>query len=255
MAEPVASAPEAAAGPVPTAPLFYKRPIALSPALHFGISLVGSGDYGFARATNSIPLNANEFSLAVRHYPIVFTASAPSIPVAVVGSSETRNLFVDRAGRWAEGVYIPAYVRRYPFLFFENPKEKQFVLGVDDAAPLLKESAQNRLFLNGKPTPVIERAMAFCSEYQTNIAITRDFCKAVEDEGLLSDKEAVITLADGRQSRLTGFRVIEEKSFDKLPSKTFLRWRRRGWLHPIYLHLVSIANWAQLVDRAAKQEN
>jgi hypothetical protein len=175
----------------------------------------------------------------------------------VVGTSETRNLFVDKAGRWAEGVYIPAYVRRYPFLFFENPKEKdtQFILGIDDAAPLLKEGPQNRLFLNGKPTRVVERALAFCSEYQTNITITRDFCKAVESERLLSDKEAVITLADGRKTRLTGFRVIEEKSFDKLPSKTFLRWRRRGWLHPVYLHLVSIANWAQLIDRAAGPGN
>lgn len=57
----------------PEPPLLYRRPAALSPFLHVEFSLEGEGDYGFARATNSIPLNAVEFGLAVRHYPIVFT--------------------------------------------------------------------------------------------------------------------------------------------------------------------------------------
>ncbi|MGH6995063.1 MAG: SapC family protein, partial [Stellaceae bacterium] len=99
----------------------------------------------------------------------------------------------------------------------------------------------------------LERAVAFCSEFQGQLALTRDFCKALEDEGLLADKEAGITMKDGSGFRLTGFRVVDEKKFDKLEAKTFQRFRRRGWLAPIYLHLASVANWAILVDLAVKQ--
>jgi hypothetical protein len=237
----------------PSLPLFYRRPVALSPILHVETALAGDGTYGFARATNSIPLNAIEFGLAARHFPIVFTAGSPTIPVAIVGTAQARNLFVDAAGRWQDGVYVPAWVRRYPFIFLEEPNGKGFVIGIDEAAPVLQPGGENRLFRSGKPTPVLERAVALCSEYQSHIALTRAFCKALEDEDLLVDKEAGLELKDGRNFHLHGFRVVDAKKFDKLASKTFLRFRRRGWLAPIYLHLTSVANWAILVDLAAKQ--
>lgn len=243
-----------ASPPAPTTPpLFYRRPAALSPFYHVELALEGDGTFGFARPTNSIPLNAAEFGLAVRHYPIVFTPTAPAFPVAIVGTRRDRNLFIDDAGRWQESVYVPAWVRRYPFIFLEEPGRKEFTLGIDEAAPMLKQGGENRLFRSGKPMPVLERAVAFCSEFQGQLALTRDFCKALEDEGLLADKEAGITMKDGSGFRLTGFRVVDEKKFDKLDAKTFQRFRRRGWLAPIYLHLASVANWAILVDLAAKQ--
>lgn len=243
-----------ASPPAPTTPpLFYRRPTALSPFHHVELALEGDGSFGFARSTNSIPLNAAEFGLAVRHYPIVFTPTAPCFPVAIVGTRRDRNLFVDDSGRWQESVYIPAWVRRYPFLFLEEPGQKEFTLGIDEAAPMLKQGGENRLFRNGKPMPVLERAVVFCSEFQGQLALTRAFCKALEDEDLLADKEAGITMKDGSGFRVTGFRVVDEKKFDKLDAKTFQRFRRRGWLAPIYLHLASVANWAILVDLAAKQ--
>src|SRR6202034_1676627 len=60
-------------------------------------------------------------------------------------------------------------------------------------------------------------------------------------------------LASGRRVRLTGFRVIDEKRFNKLPNKTFLQFRKRGWLHPIYLQLVATVNWAGVIDLAAQR--
>jgi hypothetical protein len=239
----------------PPLPLFYRRPVPISAVRHFGLSLVPPGNYLFARNTNAIPLNVGEFSLAARHYPIVFTASAPSVPVAVVGTSAHRNLFVDAAGNWLAGAYIPAYVRRYPFLFIEDRPKDELILGIDEGADALREQPgpDDRLFWNGAPTNLVERAMAFCSEYQVDLAVTRQFCAAMSEEGLLSEKEAGFTLNDRRQFRLTGFDIIEEAAFDKMPGKALLRLRRRRFLHPIYLHLISTANWAALLDLAATQ--
>lgn len=242
------------AAPMP--PLFYRRPMALAPELHFGLALKMPGHYGFAREANAIPLNVSEFSLAARHYPIVFTDIAPMTPVAVVGLASTRrNLFVDEAGRWRPGVYVPAYVRRYPFIFIEDRRRKEFTLAIDEGAGLLErhDGPEDKLFWEGKPTALVERALAFCSEYQANVDLTRRFCAAIDEEKLLSDKEAGIALADGRRFRLTGFRMVEEARFDKIPGREFLKLRRRRFLHPIYLHLLSMANWAGLVDLAAER--
>lgn len=234
-------------------PLFYKRPVAVSPARHFNLSYKDEGNFGFARDTNSVPLNSSEFSLAVRHFPIVFTLGSPAIPVTVVGIAKDRNLFVDAAGRWAEGVYIPAYVRRYPFIFIENSKKKEFTLGVDEASRALQDGMDNPLFRGGQPTELLKRSLAFCNDYQANVDATRKFCTALEEAELLGEKHAGITMTNGQNFRLTGFRVIDEAKFARLSAETFLRFRKRNWLSPIYLHLASIANWAVLVDRAAME--
>jgi hypothetical protein len=252
MAEAGASSSLAATPPAPM-PLFYRRPVALSPARHIATSILGVTDYGFARQSNSIPLSLSEFSVAVRHYPIVFAGTAPPIPVAIVGIDAADNLFVDEDGHWLAGAYVPAYVRRYPFIFIEDAARQEFVLGIDEAAPALAEFGENRLFRDGKPTVLVDRALSFCREYQANVHATREFCAALEDEALLADKAAEFALTNGRKLRLTGFRVIDEARFDKLPGKAFLALRRRGWLHPIYLHLVATANWATLIDLAAKR--
>jgi len=238
--------------PASAPPLFYRRPTPLSAVRHFGLSLMAPGNYAFARNTNAVPLTVSEFSLAARHYPIVFTATEPIVPVAVVGTVDHRNLFVDAAGNWLAGAYVPAYVRRYPFLFIEDPQKDEFILGMDEGADILRErpGPEDKLFWNGQPTALVERAMAFCREYQADIAFTRQFCAAMAEERLFCEKEAGFTLRDGQRFRLTGFRVIEEATFDDVPGKTLLRLRRRRFLHPIYLHLISTANWAVLVDAA-----
>jgi hypothetical protein len=235
----------------PALPLFYRKPIVLSAAHHFGLSYAPIGNYRFARASNSIPLTVGEFVPAVRHYPIVFSGTAPALPVAIVGIDDDDNLFVDAGGRWAEGAYVPAYVRRYPFIFVERDDKKDYMLAIDEAAGTLEAGDGNPVFRDGQPSETIRQALAFCGEYQANVNATRAFCDALEAESLLVPKEADFTLATGRRVRLTGFRVIDEARFDKLPGKTFLHFRKRGWLHPIYLQLVATANWAGVIDRAA----
>ncbi|HZL59266.1 MAG TPA: SapC family protein [Stellaceae bacterium] len=249
------SMPAATAEGAAPLPLFYRRPAPLSALRHFGLSLSATDSFAFARDANAIPLNVSEFSLAARHYPIVFTPTDPVTPVAVVGIAKSRNLFVDAAGKWLAGAYIPAYVRRYPFLFIEDKEKDEFILGIDDAAKALREEAgeKDRLFWEGKPTSLIERAMAFCKEYQSDLNFTRKFCAALEEDRLLADKEAGVALKDGKKFRLTGFRIVDEAKFDKLPAKPLLQLRRRRFMHPIYLHMISTANWATLVDLAAQQ--
>ena len=69
----------------------------------------------FARQ-HAIPLTVDEFVLTQRFMPIVFSSGPDPIPLALMGLNEGVNIFVDDQGKLINPVYVPAYVRRYPFM-------------------------------------------------------------------------------------------------------------------------------------------
>ena len=235
-------------------PLFYRRPRPLQAAGDAELALAPANGYAFAAATNSVPVNAVEFTVAAKFYPIVFTEASPPLPVALLGLRQSENLFVDADGNWQPGTYVPAYVRRYPFIFMENPDAQQFVLCIDEAAETVRKGEGEYLFRNGEPSEITRNALAFCQEFQGHHLFTLEFAKAVEEAGLLTGNRADVTLSSGERLSLAGFRVIDEAKFNALPDETFLQWRAKGWLHLVYCHLISVGNWAALIDRAAQRQ-
>lgn len=233
-------------------PLFYQQPVPLSVEKHKDTGLVGEANYDFAAETNSIPLNAIEFSMVQKFYPIVFTDQDPPMPVAVVGLRDKSNLYVDAKGKWEEGTYIPAYVRRYPFIFMTGPDRLQYVLCVDEASKLLTDKGERKLFADGKASELTENALKFCTTYQAQFEFSREFGEALAEKNLLVPNRADVKLNTGERIGLGGFRVVDEAKFNALPDEVFLEWRQKGWLHLVYSHLMSITNWNNLVNRAAE---
>jgi hypothetical protein len=233
-------------------PLFYRKPRVLHPAAHGDRSVAANPVYGFAAQTNAVPVVAEEIAVAGRHFPIVFSNEAVPHPVAILGLKGQQNLFVDDAGRWREGAYIPAYVRRYPFIFLENDAGTELTLCVDEAAESLVVGRDNPLFdSKGEPTPFTRSALAFCRDYQAQHKLAAEFAAAVVAADLLVEHRADITLRDGQRMSLSGFKVIDERRFAALSDPTFLQWRQKGWLQLAYSHFFSIGAWSSLVDRSA----
>jgi hypothetical protein len=234
-------------------PVFYRQPRPLNATLDQDRSLKSSVDFGFARSTNSLVLNGVEFPFAMRTYPIVFTTSEPRAAVAVLGLADSQNLFVGDDGAWIANCYIPAYARRYPFILMEQPGSAEMLLCVDEASGLVEQGGARRLFEDGKPAKLVQDALAFCSEYHGQHLATSEFVGALASHGLLTPNEARVVMNSGRQMTLRGFDVIDEAKFNALPDDVFLDWRRRGWLHLVYCHLMSMSNWARLIDLEAKR--
>ena len=229
-------------------PILYRRPVALSRAAHGTRRYTAPVGYGFARETNAVPLGAAEAEVAARHYPLVFAAADPGGLIALLGVEKGRNLFVDEAGDWRPGSYVPAYVRRYPFAFAQLGD--QLVLCVDEAAEALGDSGIP-LFDGEKPTPLVEQALAFSREFQMQADAAQAFAAACASAGLLADHRAEFALTDGRKIVLGGFRILDRAKFDTLPDAAFIDWRKRGWLAMAYAHFASMNSWASLIDRAA----
>ncbi|MHB1218041.1 MAG: SapC family protein [Alphaproteobacteria bacterium] len=235
-------------------PVFYRRPMPLDPGRHGAMSLKRMTNFSFARKTNSVPLNGVEFPFAMRHYPIVFTAGDQPNPVAVLGVRADKNLFVTEWGGWEDGLYVPAYVRRYPFIFMEEGGSDRLILCIDEATDLLTTDSKRPLFADGKPTDVVTHALDFCTEFQAQHAATAEFGRALAAHDLLIPNRADVSLISGEKLSLGGFRIIDESRFHALPDDVFLDWRKRGWLHLVYCHLMSSINWGRLADLTDKAE-
>lgn len=231
-------------------PVLYRKPVPLAPERHGGKSLKRMTKFGFAKATNSVPINGVEFPFVMRHYPIVFTPGAQPNPVAVLGVRPDTNLFVTKWGAWTDGLYVPAYIRRYPFIFSQDDGGDQLTLCIDEESDLLTDDSKRPLFADGKPTDVVTHALDFCKEFQLQHAATAEFGRALATHGLLAPNRADIALTSGEKVSLGGFLVIDEARFHALSDEVFLDWRKRGWLHLVYCHLMSSINWGRLADLA-----
>ena len=136
----VSDTPQALTTPdqaAPGLPQFYRRPAAVNRERHANKSITDAG-FGFAADANAVALNAVELQHAARSYPIVFATTSPAIPIAVLGLREKQNLFIGGDGVWRPDTYIPAYVRRYPFIFSQTPGSTQLTLCVDGITSIIK---------------------------------------------------------------------------------------------------------------------
>jgi SapC len=235
-------------------PLFYKQPVVLNPAAHGTWGLLAAPHHGFAAQTNAVPLLAAEMTSAARHLPIVFSSEPVPQPLAVLGLRERENLFVDAQGQWQAGVYIPAYVRRYPFIFTQDEVRNELTLCIDEAAPqCLRTGGQAFFDALGQPTDITRSALAFCRDYEANHRLTRAFCEALVAADVLVDRRTEIALADGGASlSLQGFKVVDEDRLKALPDSLFLHWRDQGWLALVYSHQISLGGWEALTQRLSR---
>ena len=232
----------------PALPLFYKRVAVVDEAKLSNSSLKEKIGYDFARNTAFVPLVVTELFAAASTYPIVFvTEPAPSV-LAVLGLRDAQNLFVSADGTKWDAPYVPAYVRRYPFVFFRHDND-DLTLCIDEAANALEPGRARPLFEDGKRTPVIEHALQFCLEFQRGHLATEAFMKALIEQDLLIAYQITSTLKSGEKIAATGFKVIDEARFAKLPDDVVVNWYRQGWLGYVYAHLASAGCWAQLVKR------
>ncbi|MDD2325341.1 MAG: SapC family protein [Alphaproteobacteria bacterium] len=233
--------------PKPEMPMFYSsiRPLDMERDGELYVS--APKDFNFAAKTNAIPLLVDEFPMAAAHYPIVFAAGPSPVPAAVVGLTNDQNLFLDDAGQWLGGSYLPAYVRRYPFLLMDDPDQKQYVLCIDENSEMLGKQGEYALFKDGKPTQFTQSAMNFCATLRQQGEATDEFVKALKDYNLLMNNDAQVDMPNGSKLQLAGFQVIDPKKFDLLPDSVYLSWRRKGWIGLIFAHLLSSHRWQSLI--------
>ena len=229
--------------------LFYDNPAPLNSKTHLNLRIKPSEDgLRFSAKTNSVLLAAVEFPQACRHFPIVFakTADKQVLPVALLGFRDQENLFVDAGGRWI-GEYVPAYIRRYPFVLARGEASQELTVCIDESYPGFGADEGQALFnAKGEPTDHLNVVLAFLKDYQTQIGRTEVFLRNLLDLDLLVDVSASVNLPGGERYSLTGFTMVDEGKLQALSDEKVMRLFRSGELAWVYSHLLSLANFSRL---------
>jgi hypothetical protein len=242
----MASLPQDA--PAQALPLFYKSLVPLSHQLQPAWGFTPPGNWSFARDTHAIPLTVDEFVLAQRNYPIVFGTGSGAAPLALVGLADGANLYVDAAGQWRPDTYVPAYVRRYPFMLAKlRPESDELSLCVDETSGLFADNQGDALFSGDQPTQTVKTALEFCDQFEQAIHRTRLFMEEIEGAGLVMDGELSLQIP-GREQPVVyrGFRMINEDKVRELRGDQARKWVGNGLMGMIYAHLFSLSQMRDL---------
>ncbi len=230
--------------------LIYENVTPISSEKHRDLS-IESVSFEFASKINAVPLTAVEIPLASREYTIVFSGNEEAVtPMVVLGVEGESNLFLDQDFRW-KADYVPAFIRRYPFVFSSSEDKKQFTLCVDEQwSGCNQEGRGQRLFdADGKKTPYTENMLKFLSDYQKQFANTQNFCKKLKEMDVLEPMQANIKKPDGQTRSLRGFYSVSRQKLKALAPEKMADLAQSNILELAYLQMASMNNLHFIVNR------
>lgn len=239
-----------------TQQLIYETVVPVSNGRHAKCSVEAGKGFAFTRNINSVPLMAVEFPQAAPEYAIVFAQNGEDIvPVVILGARQNENLFVDGDDAW-QGTYVPAFIRRYPFVFSISEDGKTFTLCVDEAFQGLNYQGRGQALFteDGKHTPYVDNVLKFLQEYRVQFQRTQAFGKKLKELDLLEPMQAQFTLDSGEKMSLAGFQAVDRKRLKALSGETLQQLAANDELELIYLHLQSMRNFTGVKDRLASSK-
>ncbi|UVE17600.1 SapC family protein [Pseudomonas sp. LS44] len=233
-----------------TTMLLYKEIKALNRDEHKNLKLKAAENCAFAAQTHLVPLAGLEFFQAARHYPIVFIGQGEQLmPIALLGLKEGHNAYLDAAQQWQANTYVPAFVRRYPFVLAQDASQN-FTVCFDAAYSGWNEEAGRQLFTDeGENSAYLNEMIQFLQNFTHEMERTRLLVSTLNELGLLTPRNLQLTHANGESFVLRDFQAIDEAKFAALSDEQVLSLHKSGFLGWIYAHLMSLGNANQLFER------
>jgi hypothetical protein len=247
----------ATAAPTQSLPLFYNAVEPLNATQHSKMKVRTLLRMPQIAQTHAIPVTVDEFTLVQRHYPIVFSVGDNPIPIALFGLNEGVNVFLDQDGRPLDtGIYIPAYIRRYPFLLARlRPDSDELSLCFDPTANAVGDFDEGQPLFDGDQASEATKAiLQFCEQFEAAGQRTAAFVDELTKADLLMDGEVAIQ-PEGFQQPFVyrGFRMVDEEKIRNLRGDELRKLNQNGILPLIYAHLFSLTEMRNVFGRQMQQ--
>lgn len=232
--------------------LIYENVVPVSSEQHKNYSVKPTANYEFATSLMLVPILASEFQRVCLEYPIVFIAveGETPLPVAVLSLSKDSNSYIDSDFNW-DAEYIPAFVRRYPFVFSISDDQDQYILCVDQGYEGVQENAEGEsLFVeSGEPTEYVKGVLEFLKQYQVEHERTKAFCKALHELNVFDRKQLAVSKVDDSGSSeeevmLSGFMAIDRGRIATLTDDFLLSLSKDGGLELAHYHFASLSHFS-----------
>lgn len=240
----------------PQLPLFYNGLEPLSSELHPNHRIRPQQTAPFLIGQHAIPLTVEEFPLVQRFMPIVFTVGDSPIPIALMGLNEGVNVFIDEAGALTEeNFYVPAYVRRYPFMLARlRPETQELSLCFDPTSNMIGGFEEgDKLFEGGQPSDVTKNILQFNESFEQAGQKTQAFMEELKELAILEDGEVSIQQEGVAQPFVyRGFQMVNEEKLKDLRGDQLRKISQNGMLPLLYAHMFSLSLMREVFARQVK---
>jgi hypothetical protein len=153
--------------------------------------------------------------------------------------------------------YMPAYVRRYPFMLARlSPDAQELSLCFDPTSGLVGDDFEggDALFDDGKPSEATSNVLKFCEEFELSAQRTVSFMKELKDGNLLMDGEVSIQPTGVEQPFVyRGFQMVNEEKLRELSGDELVRMNQNGMLPLVLAHLFSMSLVREVFARQMQQ--
>ena len=246
-----------ASAPQPQLPLFYKDLMPLNSRDHSSWRARTVDKASWLGNQHAIPLTVEEFPHAQRNFPIVFSAGDNPVPLALMGLNEGVNVFFDEEGKPLGDAYIPAYIRRYPFLLAKlRPDADEMSLCFDPSSDILGDFKDGEaLFAEGQPSEHTKGVLEFCEKFEEAGARTQAFMSELAAADVLMDGEVAIQQNDRPDQPYIyrGFKMVNQDKLKEIDTEKLKAWHENGILPLIYAHLMSLDLMRVIFAKQAEQ--
>ena len=247
----------ATAAPAQNLPLFYSALEPLNVTQHGKMKIRAIEKSPIIAATHAIPATVDEFALLQRHYPIVFSVGETPVPLVLMGLSEGVNVYLNADGKLHDSMmYVPAYMRRYPFLLARlRPESDELSLCFDPNSGAIGEFDEGeKLFDGDQPSEATKAILQFCEQFETAGQRTAVFIEELKKSGLLMDGEVAIQPEGADQPFVyRGFQMVDEDKLRELRGDELRKMNQNGMLALIYAHLFSLSQIREVFSRQVTQ--
>ncbi|MBA2920062.1 multidrug transporter [Sphingomonas sp. MAH-20] len=246
-----------ASAPQPTGlPILYKDLVPLSSDQHADWGTKSLDGLHFLKGQHAVPIVIDEFVQVQRSFPIIFADADYPVPLALMGLNEGVNVFLDADDRFSQPLYVPAYIRRYPFMLAQlgqNPQELSLCFDPTSGA-VGPDGEAVKLFENGQPSQGTKDILSFCEQFEQGAQRTGAFIKELQDLDLLMDGEVSIQPEGATQPHIyRGFKMVNEEKLRDLRGDQLRKMMQSGMLTLIMAHLFSLDLMREIYGRQAAQ--
>jgi hypothetical protein len=245
-----------ASAPQQGLPLLYNDLTPISSQVHGDWRMREIRGAQYLKTVHAVPLLADEFISASRFYPIVFSLGSEPVPLALMGLNEGVNTVVNDEGMFPDDYYIPAYVRRYPFMLARlRPDAEELSLCFDPTSGAIGPFEDGEpLFDDGAPSEKIKQILGFCEQMEQASGLTAAFFRDISEQKLLTDGEFSAQPTGAPQPFVyRGFQIVSEDALKNLRGDVARKWIQNGLLPLIYTHLFSLQRMSDVFGRQVMQ--
>jgi hypothetical protein len=242
--------------PANTLPIFYGDLQPLSSNVHGDFKSRPAQKAPFLAKAHAVPITIDEFVACQRFFPIAFSSGENPVPLALMGLNEGVNVFVEDDGSLKGEIYVPAYVRRYPFMLARlRPDAEELSLCFDPTSGLVGEFDEGHaLFEEGKPTEATNAILKFCEEFELSAQRTAAFVTEIKEMGLLMEGEVSIQPSGIEQPFVyRGFQMVNEEKLRELRGDELRKMNQNGILPLVMAHLFSMSLMREIFGRQVQQ--